>query len=407
MQLFKIIVDNTSSQIASRIISSGTTFLVVIFIARSFGIGGYSDLAKITAFVSLFYFCIDLGANAIFLQFEKHEQNFAHLLSYRLLISFFIFLVIAVIAALLPYNSQTTSGYPPIVKIGIILFSLSLFSRAIIYSVAAIFQQNLSYNNATQATFFGSFTTLLFVTVSILVHATLLWIVGAYIVGGFVESLVAMFLSKQTILFHFPPIEFVKKIFWSTLPLTILLFLNLIYFRIDVLLLSFFQKASAVGLYDFAYKFFDFLIALPLFLSNSLYPLLIRAEKNSRISKKKICTYAMFFFFLGLLLIPFVWILSPLIIFVKQDFFPSVLPLRLLSLSLPIFFATNILQWIFITKKKQKLLVYIYGVSLLINIVLNLVFIPAFSYNASALITGLSEFFVLIAMIGFLFIYPI
>src|SRR5260221_8708100 len=274
MNILKIVASNTSSQIISRVISSGTGFFITILIARSFGLSGYSDLAKITALVSLFYLGIDLGANAIFLQLEKEEQHFQHFLSFRLLLALCIFLVVMALIIFLPYNPFTTSGYSPLVKIGIIFFSLSFFSRSIVLSAGAIFQQKLTYQLATKASAVGSLLTLGLVAIFVLFHFSILWIIGAYVVGGFAEAVLSLVFVKEKFSLLFPSREFVRKVFFATLPITVLLFLNLIYFRVDMILLTFFKKAYDVGIYDFAFKFFDFLIALPLFLSNSLYPIL-------------------------------------------------------------------------------------------------------------------------------------
>lgn len=407
MNVLRAIISNTSSQVASRIISSGTGFFITLLIAHFYSLSGYSDLAKITALVGLLYLGIDLGANAIFLQFDKKQQSFQNLLSFRLFLAALIFFTTAAIVFLLPYNSAATTGYSPLVKFGILLFSLSFFTRAIVYSCAAFFQQKLSYTNAMWATLASSATTFLIVLLSVFFHLPLLWVVGAYLLGGLMEAGVSLFLLKEKFSLTLPSLSFFAKIFWSTLPLTILLFLNLLYFRVDMILLALFQKSFAVGIYDFAYKFFDFLIALPLFLSNSLYPILLKQEKNSRISIKNISLYTIFFFFMGACLVPIVWFMAPLIALVKIDFVPSILPLRILAFSLPIFFATNILQWIFITKKKQTFLVFVYAASLLLNIVLNFLFIPSYSYIASAIITGFSETLILVIMISYLFIKPL
>src|SRR5579872_3933326 len=259
MQLLKTILSNTSSQVIARIISSGTGFLITILIARYFGIGQYADIAKITAFVTLFYLVIDLGANAIFLQFEKHEQNFQEFLSFRLLVALLLFGLMFLFTAFLPYNSVTTSGYSPLVKIGILFFSLTFFSQAIIYSTIAVFQKNLSYSLASKANIIGSLATLFLVVAAIFLHFPILWVIAAYVVGGFAESTFASFFLKEKISLQIPSKQFLQKIFWSTLPLTILLFLNLIYFRIDMILLTILKSAKDVAIYDYAYKYFDFL----------------------------------------------------------------------------------------------------------------------------------------------------
>jgi len=172
-----------------------------------------------------------------------------------------------------------------------------------------------------------------------------------------------------------------------------------------MIILSFYTTSANVGLYDVAYRVFDFLIALPLFLSNVLYPKLLQEEKNNRNVKSKLIMYVLLFTLLGVIVAIPVWFVCPIIFsLIKEEFVPAVIPLRILLTSLPLFFATNIMQWILLSKKKQIALAYIYASLMLSNIVLNILFIPQFGYVASAIITGVSEALVAVAMLFLLFI---
>ncbi len=403
MQLFTKIASNTLWQIVARIFSSGVSFAITIIIARTLGVNGYGDLAKITAFVSLFYLLIDLGLNAIFLQMEEHEKRFRDLLYFRLLLAFCLFFLVSIIAFTLPYSGVSGIGYSPLVKLGIILFGFTFFGRAISFSASVIFQKKYVYRFGTYASVAGSLVTFLSVILALFFHASFLVIVSTYVIGTFAEAVLALALVKEVLFPVSLNIRFIKNLFFQTVPITMMLLLNLIYFRVDMLFLSVMKSTHDVAIYDFAYKFFDFLIALPLFLSNSIYPALLATEKNTRIVIPKLLLYTIAFALLGIFVTIPVWVASPFLSLVKPEFLESSFALRLLLLSLPIFFATNILQWIFIAKKKQKFLLFVYGGSLLSNVVLNLLFIPHFSYVASAIITGVSEAGVLGALLLYSF----
>jgi len=155
-----------------------------------------------------------------------------------------------------------------------------------------------------------------------------------------------------------------------------------------------------VGIYGLSYKFFDFLIALPLFLSNAIYPFLIKAKQDGKGFLSLTRNYFFVFFAASfIVMIPF-WFISPLFILIKTDFANSIVPFRILLLSLPFFFTTSFLQWVLITLGKQKYLMYVYLFSTILNIVLNVIFIPQFSYLASATITLVSEALVFVLLIG-------
>ncbi|KKU85598.1 MAG: Polysaccharide biosynthesis protein [Candidatus Gottesmanbacteria bacterium GW2011_GWA2_47_9] len=81
---------------------------------------------------------------------------------------------------------------------------------------------------------------------------------------------------------------------------------------------------------------------------------------------------------------------------IKSDFSASIPALRVLSLGLPFFFLTSLTMWTLIALKKQWALAGIYGLSMVINIALNLWLIPVYGYMAAAWITVLSEGVVLL-----------
>lgn len=404
MQLFTKIATNTLWQIVARIVSSGASFIITIGIARTLGITGYGDLAKITAFVSLFYLIVDLGLNAVFLQMEEHEERFGDLLSFRIALALGLFLLMSVGSVLLPYNPLTGIGYSPLVKMGIVLFSFTFFGRALTLSSSVLFQKRYAYRLGAYATIAGAVITLSFVTLALVFHLPFLFVVGAYTVGSLIEGIISLLLVEKfsfSILIHK---TFVKNMMLQTLPIAMMLLLNLVYFRVDMFLLTIMKSTNDVAVYDFAYKFFDFLIALPLFLSNSIYPSLLASGKNTRIAFQKLLLYVAGFAFLGVMVVVPLWFFAPLLSVIKKELAASSFALRILMLSLPIFFATNILQWVFIARKKQFFLAIVYGVFLLINIGLNMVYIPQYSYVASAIITGVSEAGILVALLVYAFV---
>jgi O-antigen/teichoic acid export membrane protein len=399
MQFVRKIAANTFFQIIARIASSASSFLITIIIAKHFGISGYGDFAKVTAFVSLFYLLVDFGFNPVFLQKEDAKVRFKELFYIRLLLAAVLICVINSINILLPFNAIRGIGFSQEVKLGITIFSFTLIPEAILYTATVIFQRELIYKYFMIASIIGSMVTILFVLISTTISYSLFFVFFSFIAGGMIESILALFFTKEAIMPFRIDVAFARKLTVEALPITLMLFFNLIYFHVDILLLAMLKPSRDVAIYDLAYKFFDFLIALPLFLSNTLYPSILDEQKNNRnpFGKNKyyIAVFILFSFFV---LIP-TWILAPLMQFIKIDFLAAVIPLRILIAFLPVFFVTSILQWILIAKKQQIFLSGIYFISTIINILLNLVFIPQFSYIASAVITGISEFFVLIALL--------
>jgi O-antigen/teichoic acid export membrane protein len=211
-----------------------------------------------------------------------------------------------------------------------------------------------------------------------------------------VSAIAAFILTKEKISFGFRPRNS-WTLFKMSVPLGLMLFCNLIYFRADIFLLSFFTSQTAVGIYGYAYRYFDFLIALPLFLSNSLYPIML-SGKNTRNGSQMRTTYGVVYVVSGIFISSIAFLLAPIIGIVKPEFLLSILPFRILLISLPIFFLTSYLQWILIVHKRLHIMLGIYIFSAVLNIVLNYIFIPTLGYIGAAWITDISELIVLLLL---------
>lgn len=398
------IAKNTIYQIFARLISSASGFLVTIFIARYFGVSSYGDYAKVVGFVGLFYLLVDFGFNAIFLQKEDNHLRFRELFYSRLSLAFLLFLLVNIVVFFLPFDSLLKTGFSPLVKLGIRIFSFSFFAESILYSSLAVFQRKLSYESQLIATSIGSFLTVILVGLVSLMHVSLLFIFISFLIGGITESSVALLLTKEKLLPIILEKTFIKNLIKDTLPVVIMLVFNLVYFRIDVFLLAILKSSADVGVYDLSYRFFDFLIAIPLFLSNSFYPTLLQDEKNKQIVLAKVTKYLYLFLTIGIFISIVSWFFAPLIGIISKGFIPSIASFRILLFSLPIFFGTSILQWILLAKRKQKLLAYFYTFVAMLNILLNILFIPQYSYLGSGVITGVCETIIfLLLLIGVIY----
>jgi len=96
-------------------------------------------------------------------------------------------------------------------------------------------------------------------------------------------------------------------------------------------------------------------------------------------------------------------ILTPFIInfFGDTEFAYSIPILRILMSGLVLFYLTQPISWFLVILKNQKYLPYVYLVSSLCNLFLNLFFIPLYSFYGAAVITLISELIIL----GFLVFY--
>jgi O-antigen/teichoic acid export membrane protein len=332
---------------------------------------------------------VDFGLNAIFLQEEK--RSFAQLFSLRLIISFIFFVICNLLTFLLPYSQTTGVGFSNALKLAVFVFSFTIFTQSIIYSASFYSQKKLSYLYYLIGIIGGSLFNLIVVFTFGFLNFSIFYIFLSFLLSGLFSSFIFLGLVKEKIFELNFNISAYKGVILSSLPLGLMIIFNYIYFRVDTILLSILSSSEAVGIYGLSYKFFDFLIAIPLFISNAVYPLLLSAkEDKTKFNSLSIKYFLVFLFFSIAIAIPF-WFISPLFSLIKPQFGASALPFRILLLSLPLFFVTSFMQWILIVLQKHKHLMYIYFLSLILNIILNILFIPKYSYFASAYITIFSE----------------
>ena len=254
MRLRFKIAFNTLVQVLGKLISSGSTFLITVLVARRFGVTGFGEFVKITTYVSLFYLIVDFGLNAVVLReieneklktkniYEKAKpsnleskchpefisgsnkgilkphtircgarqvQNdnerinlkiiFSNLLGLRIVFALILIFLALAILAFLPFNPLTLKGFTPLSKIGIIILIPTILTQAIFASANAVFQKRLRYDLSVIASSVGSFITLALVFLLLKINAPLLLAIISYLVGGLVMAGVALYLSKLLI----------------------------------------------------------------------------------------------------------------------------------------------------------------------------------------------------------------
>lgn len=402
--MFKKVIYNTASQIVGKIISASSTLLVTVIIAKALGEAGYGDLTKIFVFVGYFYILADFGLNSIYVKTAKtkdKEQSFLKVLvGTRLLLSLTLAFVAIAVGFLTPYDPLSKTGFSPLVKTGIAIYSLTIITQSLYTSANAFFQKNLRYDLSTIAVIFGSATILTGALTAYQFNGSILSYVSIYIFSGIVTLCVAtFFIFKKLKKFPLPTFDFNKMLIMlkGAWPIGTSLVLNLIYFRIDVFILANVRPSSEVGIYGLAYQFFESSLAIPIFFSNALYPWLIKIyEQDLKAFKNQLIQWLKILTAVAILLTLLLFIIAQLIpLIYNGQFQGSVKALQILALGMPFFFASALLWHCLIILDRQKLLILIYLSGAVFNLLANLIFIPLFGFLSAAVITTLSEALVL------------
>ena len=406
--MYKKVFYNTVFQVFGKAFTATITLIITLLIARTLGPAGFGEFTKIFVFVGYFYTFADFGLNSIYVRTadKKSEFNlFKVLVGVRLILALILFAAAISISFVLPYDLVKQTGFSPLVKAGILIGSLTILTQALFTTANAYFQRNLRYDLSTIAAIAGYLVILTSTLAITFSGGNLLGYVASYVLGGFVLVCAAYFLiTKRIKKFILPKFEksSTQRLVSASWPIGLALIFNLIYFRIDVLILSNFRESSEVGIYGLAYQFFEAALALPIFLVNAIYPLLNEeflkksySKFKSHIKRTLVILLSLSVFLTGFLIA--VSFLIPAIY--DARFIGSQTALAVLALGMPFFFISALLWHLLIIIKKQKYLALIYFSGAAFNIILNLIYIPQFGYMAAAIVTVVSEAFILLLLV--------
>ena len=394
MQQVLKILKQTFWQILGKIVTSVSTFIILGIIARNYGEGGVGIYTLALTYLAMFYLLSDFGFNAHVLRRVQGlglrvQDEFRKLLGTRILWAMALMGISISILPLLPIGGD-------LFKELIIFGSPIIFGSAIFVSTNLIFQSRLRYDLSVAATSAGTILNLCLVAFFVNAHLPLLYLIFAQVLNWILVVAVTLILSRRFTNSVLPifDINFSKKLIKSSWPIAATLGLNVVYFRADSFMVAYFKGVSDAGIYNIAYSVFQSALVLPTFIMNAYYPMMLKSFKGIKLVGLGLFLLAS----LGTIL---TLILAPLItqVLTGGGFRGSSQSLQILSLGFPAYFLSALLMWVLVAKGKYKTLLVIYALGLLFNLVLNLSFIPQYSFYGAAVITVISEYLILLLLL--------
>ncbi|MCL5090952.1 MAG: oligosaccharide flippase family protein [Patescibacteria group bacterium] len=399
------VVANTLFQVLNRGIVVLVSFLTTAFLTRALGTSGYGDYVFITSFILLFVSLSDLGITVIGISEAANEKEkigfiFSQVLVLRIILSLFLFLAYNLVTQFLP-QFQTLREPTFWASFVVVFLVLRTTSQAIL-------QTHLRMDLASVLEVFSSLIFLFFLLVyNFRTHSVslpflmIIWSLSALISGvaGYFIS------SRYTTLYPRFNFNGAMKLFKNAAPLGIYLLVYSIYDRgIDSFILKTYFPSDIVGFYGLAYKIHGNLVLGAAFLMNSLFPLLA-SFKTDIVALKKLYQKALTVLFLVALLVVFLgFIFAPLVIKTigGVSFLSSISIFRILLIATFFAYLNHLTGYTMIILGEQKKLLLFSLVAFLLNLAVNLIFIPLFSMKAAAAVTILTELMIFLLTQKFL-----
>jgi len=382
---------NTLVQVAGKAVMVLLSLVTTGILTRKLGVSVYGNYMLITSVFLLFDSLADFGSKVIGVR-EAAQKTGEERKNIYMQVAWF-----RLVASLLAFGGGLLliifwSGFEG-VKIEALVALAMISFTAMAGSMEVIFQTEMRMDLKVwmDILFPLIFVILLLVWPSTI---TLLWVFGVYLGArilslGLGWSLIKKIIGK--IKFKLWNKEFIKSFLKETWPMGIYMILFSGYDRaVDSMLIRQFIGAEQLAYYGLAYKIYGNLIQPAYFFVNSIFPMMSVKETNKR---------NLFFKSTGLmiagmlLIVPIVYFLAPWIISVLagNEFGESIVILRILLVAMVFAYISHLVGFTIIAKGGQKQILMIGIISLLVNVIGNLIAIPRFGINGAAWVTVVTE----------------
>ena len=404
------VLTNTLAQFLGKL-GTVITSLIIVKIVSSFGTEFYGNYVTTYEFLAFFGIMADAGLFAIAVRDitrakdkgETPEFIFGNILTMRLGLIFFVTILAGLLAQLIP-------NYPDMVKLGIWITGLSMALTIVAGTLSAILQARMKIYWFSGSLFLGKV-----VLAGLITYLSVFWrdvvtleqLFFAFLWAGVASnvifmSLVYFFARKEIAIKPKFNLPYWIKTLKVSLPYGLALILQTLYLRVDLILISIILGASAIGVYGIGARIMESFLILGVFFGQAILPKLSSNENDKDHGDKTLYWGAekLLIFSLPLIIGTFFFSTEMVQILSNDSFLssPGVMGAdTLLKILVPtVFFAffNQLFSFALVSKNAQNFLLYVNGGALLLNLCLNIYFLPQYGLIAAAVSTVFCELIV-------------
>lgn len=388
----------------------GVSFFYTLFLAQNLGVSDFGIYTVALTYFSLAATLADFGFNRFLIrEIARDEYKASELLFSTTLLRLTVASVFFALFAVLLYvfDADKFRVYISILAI------LAILPQSIALSFDAVFvaTKRLQYS-AFSLVCLSIITALLGVT---FVYKGIFGIILALIIGQIIYvGILYLLLKSQNIqISRKSNFKVLKEVLIGSMPYGLLGVLGFMYFKVDTLMLTYMKGNYDTGIYGVAYKFLEGIIFVPSAVGTALFPVMAQLQQHTNIATKHE-VYALYLKGIRAMLIisiPFFLLFMLVLPVVITTFLPqyqqSLTVLKVLAFTIPwMFMGVPQSALLLSSDKNIRLILLISVFNLLLNVVGNLIFIPAYSFNGAAWITVITDmigFFIFTAVIKILY----
>jgi O-antigen/teichoic acid export membrane protein len=381
---------------AARVATLIMALVSTVLLTRYLGVDGYGDFTAALIYVGIFVVFFDLGTYTLLVRQLSQQLAPAHeLIGKALLLRCGISLAVIAVAAPLPFLFYPGADREQL-RFAILIALPAVAFHAVATTIGAIFQARLKLDRLAVAEIVSQLALVSLIIALVAAERSFYAIVAATVVGAAVNAAVILLLARRLVPLSLRvDVPYWRRLFLDSLPLGLALVINVIYFRLDALLLSVLKESEDVGLYGLAWRFLETVTPFAYFFVAALFPLLSGAAADgNRDAIRDLSRRAFDVLALGaIFVVAAIAATSPGVVeFVAgADFDRAATPLRIVIVGAGLSFMNTYLAYLLIAVDRQRSFFWLSLATLVFNVVLNLALIPEYGYNAAASVATSSE----------------
>ena len=413
MSYTKKVAYNTFAQMTGKVIGIAISLATIATLFRYLGVEGVGKYTTVFAFVAFFAVFADFGiqwtlVRELTIRKDK-DKVFRNIFTLRLLVALSVHLVSFLLVWLF--------DYPIDVKLGVGIVSLAWFFTTMNTAFIGVFQTNYRMDIPVLTDVLSRIIIYFLILLATTYNFSFVLVLCSYIFGNIASFFANMFFARHYVKLGFGgDFSYWPTLLRQALPIGIVLIFHFIYFKIDSLMLSWMKDMVDVGIYGTSYKLLEVLETVPVMFLGAAFPLITKYVVKKDVRLKP--AFQKQFDFLALVGFPIIvgtYVLArPIIdliggrsgefsstatVYILGRPATSVIVLQILIFAIALNFFYNLYSYLIVSLGKQKNMVWPSIGFAVLNILLNIILIPRWSYVGSAFATFLTETVVLIVVI--------
>ncbi|MBN1155420.1 flippase [candidate division KSB1 bacterium] len=377
-------------------ISTLTTFFLFIlltFLGRVLGSSEYGIFTTALSIATIFEMFTDFGLRDISIRNVSRDKNetekyIGNLLVWKILLCLVIYVLMLVIVNALGYEGR--------IKTIIYILTVSSFLKNMKYTFRIFFQAHDQFGWDTILVIIERLSLLGFGLAALFRWKSLMPFTLCFVSVRFIDFLITLIVLRfkiSPIKIHFN-LKFMKNLQIEAFPLGLFFVILTLFSYIDTVMLSLMRTYAEVGLYNAAFKIYEGITIVPTIFWLVFLPRLSELYAVNRDHHRGLAIRGVrYMFFAGLPTLTYGIIFSSFLIrfFFHQEFEGAILTLQILFFGIAFQYPNWMLNATLISINKQRVMMVLGLVSLVIKIALNLILISSYGYNGSAVATVISE----------------